>query len=223
MGVEAFLVVPKNEARVFLRRYDGESTWDPVAQRSSYARPCPLVHGYHEASVDLDVRPHTKDNPDGTCNFELDSAEFPHEDPRWPKACPCGYEFRAEDEWQAGHRDLYVRIDGQPGVYTLRDQVPGMMWDAPWMGEYARGVDGRCLVVVLPNGHEWMIDGPASNCTMKGEKTHRCWIRHGTPPKLTVDKNAGTSDASAPTTCAAGAGSIQGGDYHGFLQGGVFT
>lgn len=49
-----------------------------------------------------------------------------------------------------------------------------------------------------------------------GEKTvHKCWCRHGEAPNFTVDKNG--------VTCIAGAGSIQIGNYHGFLQNGFLT
>jgi hypothetical protein len=74
---------------------------------------------------------------------------------------------------------------------------------------------GPQLTVVCPNGGTWDIDSRASNCTMPYDYAHRCWIRHGEPPALTVDK--------AGVTCQAGAGSIQCGDYHGFLQNGVLT
>lgn len=73
----------------------------------------------------------------------------------------------------------------------------------------------RHLNAVLPNGHWWDIDGRASNCTMPEDKVHHCWVRHGEPPTITVDKNG--------VTCQAGAGSIQSDDYHGFLQNGHFT
>lgn len=99
---------------------------------------------------------------------------------------------------------------------------PGAMWDAPWMHDHGKlkggyllggpNTDGRWLVVRLPNGRDWCIDSRASNCTKPDDDRHRCWIRHGTPPVLTVDKNG--------ETCAAGAGSIQAGDYHGFLRNG---
>ena len=75
--------------------------------------------------------------------------------------------------------------------------------------------DGPQLVVILPNRQPWNIDSRASNCTMPYDYEHRCWVRHGEPPNVTVDKNG--------LTCAAGAGSIQSGDYHGFLQNGVLT
>jgi hypothetical protein len=98
---------------------------------------------------------------------------------------------------------------------------PGDMW---WV-KHLHDEDGRCRIpgwedcdprghlnVMLPNGRVWDIDSRASNCTMKEDKNHRCWVRHGEPPHITVDKDG--------VTCQAGAGSIQAGDYHGFLQDG---
>jgi hypothetical protein len=74
------------------------------------------------------------------------------------------------------------------------------------------GADGLNIVCVTPGGH-WHIDMRASNCTMKNDTVHRCWVRHGTVgEKLHVDKNG--------LTCAAGAGSIQIGSFHGFLHNG---
>jgi hypothetical protein len=70
-------------------------------------------------------------------------------------------------------------------------------------------------MVVLPNGHIWDVDGRASNCDMKEDRTHRCWVRHGDPPNVHVDKNG--------HTCHAGAGSILSGNYHGFLHNGELT
>lgn len=57
----------------------------------------------------------------------------------------------------------------------------------------------------------------ASNCTMPDDKNHKCWVRHGRPEDgtLHVDKNG--------HTCAAGAGSIVAGNYHGFLHNGHLT
>src|ERR1700678_664258 len=49
--------------------------------------------------------------------------------------------------------------------------------------------DGLAIACVCLNGHHWYIDGRASNCTMKDDKAHRCWVRHGTiGERLTVDK-----------------------------------
>jgi hypothetical protein len=74
---------------------------------------------------------------------------------------------------------------------------------------------GEHLVVMTPGG-TWTIDGRASNCAEPEDSVHRCWPRRGRPPKVTVDKSFGP-------TCAAGAGSIQVGAYHGFLRDGVLS
>jgi hypothetical protein len=96
---------------------------------------------------------------------------------------------------------------------------PDAVYDATWCHDFPDecGPDGRCLVAVLPNGHHWYIDSRASNCTLPEDKVHRCWVRHGRPEDgtLHVDKNG--------VTCAAGAGSIQMDDFHGFLHHGMIT
>ncbi|HEY3781459.1 MAG TPA: hypothetical protein VGL56_10275 [Fimbriimonadaceae bacterium] len=93
----------------------------------------------------------------------------------------------------------------------------GAMWYAPT--GYASRIephtpDKRILCVKLPNGHTWVIDHKANNCTRKDDYVHRCWVRHGEPPNITVDKNG--------DTCGCGC-SIQSGDYHGFLRNGVLV
>jgi hypothetical protein len=78
------------------------------------------------------------------------------------------------------------------------------------------GHDGLSIVCKMPDGGHWYIESRASNCTMKDDDVHRCWVRHGTVgDKLTIDKNG--------YTCEAGAGSIVWGAYHGFLQNGALT
>lgn len=74
--------------------------------------------------------------------------------------------------------------------------------------------EGPQLTVMTPGGR-WVIDSRASNCGSPYDYNHRCWVRHGEPPMITVDKNG--------ATCSAGAGSIQCGSYHGFLQNGELT
>jgi len=144
------------------------------------------------------------------------------EDPRWPACCDrCGIAFGDESVWQVAPHPLFSGApDGR--LYTIRDAPAGAMWDAVWFeGAPAyTGPDGIALVVRTPGG-EWMVDSEASNCTRKGDRSHKCWIRHGDPrdPQglrtgrpLHVDK--------AGDTCSAGAGSIVCGTYHGFLHGG---
>lgn len=151
----------------------------------------------------------------------------PYDDPRWPRTCGCGYAFTDEDVWQDWQDALWT--DTRTGTLrVLRDAPPGATYDAWW--QPWKGPDGRSIVVICPDGHSWTVDGVASNCTIHtGEsrrilpydpdpssppEAHRCWIRHGEPPVLTVDK--------AGHTCQAGGGSIQTPGYHGFLRNGVF-
>lgn len=70
----------------------------------------------------------------------------------------------------------------------------------------------RHLHVVCPDRSWWDIDGQANNCTNPTNKRHHCWIRHGEPPAISVDKDG--------VTCSAGAGSIQTKTWHGYLRNG---
>lgn len=108
------------------------------------------------------------------------------------------------------------RLDGE--LKYSHQLPPGTLYWEHWHPEKCRqwdNCDGKHLHVVLPNGHHWDIDSRASNCTMKEDRTHRCWVREGEPPKVTVGKNG--------FTCKAGAGSILAGSYHGFLRNGALT
>jgi hypothetical protein len=176
----------------YLRRYVGNSS-------------CP-INGYHDAMVEIE-RAELRRPTDF-----IDERDPLRRDPRWPKSCACGHVFEASSPWQLFSRQLYRRTDTGEEM-TLRDAPVGAMWDATWYHDTPAycGPDGRSIVVKTPGG-EWMIDSRASNCTLPNDREHKCWIRHGTPPDLTVDKNG--------KTCAAGAGSIQLGNYHGFLRNG---
>lgn len=177
--------------------------------------------GYHDALIYLGQQP-ARFSEHGTYAL-LDMID--QADPRWPASCErCDYRFTVDDHWQTWQEGLYRRPDtGQLHVLHRNAPAdaptapPGACWDAWWMGEWARGDDGICLMVRLANGHDWMVDSEASNCTRKGDRSHKCWVRSGDPREghVTAGKNG--------NTCAAGAGSILAGDYHGFLVDGVLT
>lgn len=106
-------------------------------------------------------------------------------------------------------------------VYSLTQcRVPGAMFWANWSEKAADERrpgshifrSGPQLEVILPDLNPWNIDGRANNCGSPADFVHRCWIRHGAPPSITVDKEG--------LTCAAGAGSINSGTWHGFLRNG---
>jgi len=171
--------------------------------------------GYCHAEVDLVVDPSSE--------IERSYSWTPGDnDPRWPRRCACGYEFTDKDYRVASWKNFWKRTDTGE-IIEMRNAPPGAMWFADWMVDghlqyqsdkdrRNRGPDGRCLVVRTPGG-DWMIDGQCSNCDRKGDHEHKCWVRHGEAPNITVDKNG--------LTCGAGGGSILKGSYHAMLQNGV--
>lgn len=209
-GIRCFLIEPSARARVYLRRYGGTG--------------CPLNGGqYHNALVLVDG----VEAPAETASVDLFGV-MPAEqafagDPRWPSACRCGYVFDgAAFHSQASHEHIYRRVDTGEET-TLREAPAGAIWRATWREHWARwcGPDGRAYVVRCPGRHwnDWDIDNRASNCTQPEDDVHRCWCRHGVAPDFTVDKNP----EPGQSTCAAGAGSIQAGAWHGFLRGGYLV
>lgn len=115
----------------------------------------------------------------------------------------------------------YKRLDSGETLFGYpSDFGPGAMWYEP-RPEISEGKPyywdndaDRHLIVMTPGG-SWDIDSRASNCGSPNERLHRCWIRHGIPPLVTVDKQG--------FTCSAGGGSIRAGSYHGFLRNGILT
>lgn len=159
---------------------------------------------------------------DGIAIYRLDGVlevqpKLPPDDPRWPKVCrECAYKFEPED-LETSQDILYRFPDGS--LKTIREFPVGTMWDAFWLNDIPQytGPDGKSLCVRLPgtDRHDWCIDSRASNCTMPNDNIHKCWVRHGIIPNVTVDKNG--------HTCGAGAGSIMIPGYHGFLRNGELT
>lgn len=108
----------------------------------------------------------------------------------------------------------WSRADTGEVAEHISDFGVGAMWFATWYPRYWQNETGPHLIVATPGG-SWDVDSRCSNCTLIADELHRCWVRHGEPPNVTVDKNG--------LTCGAGAGSIICGNYHGFLQNGALT
>jgi hypothetical protein len=187
--IKCFWLEPTPHASVSLRRYKGHGK----------EGPCPKSGlSYHNVSVivvpQMD-RPLKKRFDEG----DLDHEDYPRTDPRWPKTCPCGYEFQEDDSWQINTQRLY----GNPemnGLITIEDAVVGAMWDAWWYDH--SGLDDKCIVVRTPGG-DWIIDYPIDG---KG------WTRTGTPPELTVRPSIGIGGEPG-----------KGWKYHGFLTDGYLV
>lgn len=211
-AVACFWLESTDHVRVALRRYSSAGSQCTMGYHQAYA---PLgdvtLRWMSERPEGVEGADHWTTGPDGAIGIP-DFVWPDDSDVRWPTHCQCGYIFQDSDERQHFWDRLYRRGDTGELV-TLRDAPPGAMWDAEWYPW--KGPDGRSVVARCPNGQDWMIDGRATNCTLPDDDEHRCWVRHGEPPNITVDKNG--------FTCAAGAGSILAGDYHGFLRDGIFT
>jgi len=151
------------------------------------------VRSYHDASVVIDKQIEVPPEKQG--GFLKDEYAS---DSRWPKVCPCGYEFKNDDEWQVNVNALYSgSLDGE--LYPLRVMPPGAVWEAPWFDhERYRGPDGKTWCVMMPGGHEWIIYGPSSD--------GKPWQVTGTLPNITVAPSIGLR-----------------GHYHGFIRNGVIT
>lgn len=219
MGIKCFMLHETGRFRIGMRRFVFSSNMDCAKSPSK----C------HEAFTPaLAVRQVAKD-AEGHWQTIPDTY-WPHSDPRWPTKCAsCDYLFTDNDEWQVYAVEELVTDDNRlfcrPGFIHTLGLTPapaGAMWYANWVPDCWKGPDGHGLAVVCPGGagHVWHIDGQASNCTNPNDVgpfdvAHRCWVRHGTPPNITVDKHG--------RTCRAGAGSIKVPGYHGFLRNGEFT
>lgn len=215
MSAPCFLLDPADQAERHLRRHVSTSDGAP---------PCPNYQSSsewssHSAHAFLDEVPVVEPLHSGDTH--------PHDDPIWPKACACGYEFGDTAKWQVFLSRLWKVAASMPGgpeagtVFSLdsigRNPAPaGALWYADWMSiDRWKGPDGRTLMCRTPGG-DWMIDGQASNCELPDDVEHRCWCRAGEPPNVTVGKDG-------CRTCGAGGGSIRAGDYHGFLQAGALS
>jgi len=168
--IQCFFMEPTDEAEGFLRRF----------VFSTVAKTCSRKFGYHNASLSIGQMPWG-----GKDLLGYQVEDLPHDDPRWPTTCPCGYVFQEEDQWQFNIRRLHRRTDTGE-LMTLGEAPPGAMWHADWYPTTV-GPDGHNLVVKTPAG-DWLIDAPSSS------GGH--WTRTGTPPLVTASPSIVIGDAN---------------------------
>lgn len=187
--IECFFLSPTEFKQISLRRYKGVPQGTPKCPASGL--------GYHNAQVV--VLPQFEPEGDDVDVGLLEHKDYPRDDPRWPKTCPCGYEFQEDDSWQVNIRTLYSSPE-MNGLVTIDDAPVGAMWDAWWYD--TKGPDGRCIVVRTPGG-DWIVD---YSC-----KDGKGWTRTGEPPKITASPSIGIglNDKGQPWK------------YHGWLRNGV--
>jgi hypothetical protein len=180
------MIVETARTQLSLRRYSNEGV-------------CPLTHSYHNESKPLGVVSTIYGVSGGRRVIEPRPEQIAHDDPRWPVQCACGEPFTEKDTWQIFQDGIWSRPDtGEELTLRQWQKVPGAMWDAWWYHTTWVGPDGLSLVVALPDGREWLMDGPA-----KG--SNRPWTRTGVPPIVTA----------TPSILTPG--------YHGWLRDGVLV
>lgn len=181
-----------------------------VSLRVYWGDSCNGTRSYHNAQKHLFDKMHSLMLGDKE-HFGGEPEDYTPD--QWPTVCEsCGMIVPPDATKQVFNTRLYDTPSGKPepgNLYYAHWLPPKMYWD---------NKEDFHLVAVCPDGDEWNIDSRASNCTMKDDRTHRCWVRHGDPEtgQVHVDKNG--------YTCSAGAGSIQTHrGYHGFLHNGIFS
>jgi len=187
--IKCIWLEPTEYAQLSLRRYRGFRE----------EGRCPASGmGYHNAQtvvVPQFERPLSEKHDLG----EFEHKDYPHDDPRWPTHCPCGFEFGKDASWQVNTRRLYSNPE-MNGLITIDDAPVGAMWDAWWYE--TKGPDGRCIVVRTPGG-DWIVDYPC--------KDGKGWERTGEPPKVTARPSIGIGGEGGKWK------------YHGFLTDGYLV
>lgn len=204
---------------------------EPLTRRLQYriyegeGCPIPENYGYHQSLIFARDEPFSWDTDDRERQAFPETFTEATATPKsaWATTCSCGFQFTKEAYRQL-FQDLLFRNTTTGEQLSKRDIPPNSLYFDPFLGIYYGGTgqlgpgpDGQYLIAICPNGRHWCIDSRASNCTMPEDNNHKCWVRHGDPRlgNVHVDKNG--------VTCQAGGGSIQAGDYHGFLHHGSFT
>jgi hypothetical protein len=164
--IVCFLIEEVAVVRRGLRRYTSDSCSGPV--------------GYHNARRAHDEIAY----PIGIIGIDaiVDRPQIPDE--LWPDRCDaCGMSFPDDVFRQITTCRVYRRVD-DGSLTTLRTAPPGAVWRAEWMEPRRSGADGKAYVVRLPEGTDWMLDGPSYDAC--GEEAGPGWVRSGEAPRFTV-------------------------------------
>lgn len=222
--------------RASLRAYWDFHIYDPARKIYVGKGACPNSYGHgtpgvHDAMIRLG------ESVTGKRDHDLGGSVRDHEDSSWPRKCDyCGEAVPAvtvarsfgdqqKDGWILEHQVHRQTLYGTPdGLWHGLPKVGDMLYE-DWYG-CADERNGNCiggwtnctgphLIIIVPTEHWWDPNLRASNCTMKEDLLHRCWVRHGDPAKgevVHIDKRG--------VTCQAGAGSLAIPGWHGFMHNG---
>ena len=123
--IRCVFLAPTDQVEMTLRRFFYGSLSSKCDQTKT---------GCHDAEAVIG-----RDSQANVTNVHGDS--WPHADPRWPKACACGFEFGSIGEWQFNPHRLFRRSDNGELV-TLGNAPIGAMWFAPWYSEDCPDLQG---------------------------------------------------------------------------------
>ena len=218
IGVGGQLRIYWNRVRATKIHEDGYVSTEWIGDcPNSYGKQGSL--GIHNAYTPLGTK-------EGTEDWACFGKNEDYPDNRWPTKCEhCGQPVPqpvkpsavGEEGWEVNHQvftwRFYNTASGKPEPGDLfwipaHDSRECYNWE---------NCAGLHLHGIGPNGEEWDIDGRASNCTMKTDRIHRCWVRTGSPEDGTIHVD------KVGNTCAAGAGSVILSGWHGFLHHGQWT
>src|ERR1700694_3346239 len=101
--IQCFMLEPTDRVRRWLRRYHSTRGDAPTEEQC----PSPANFGYHNAEVAIEDGPCVAEDE----GYSTDPLDWPHDDPRWPTACACGYEFAESDEQMLQYHRIYRRAD----------------------------------------------------------------------------------------------------------------
>jgi hypothetical protein len=235
MSIQCFLVKATDWALLYARRYKS-------------ADDCPGAFGFHNAKRQIDYKPVIYNERrsiriDSKYDIPLDSLLWP------VKCEYCDYVFTEQDAKQNFIDQMYAKVaseDVDTSKITLDAGLPcwttspillpvewwpkralpvGALFRQPWMKNFYWTNETEdpltCIVPsILTTGRsEWAIDSRCSNCSLPDDTTHRCWVRTGDIPYITVGKGG----SGGGVTCAAGAGSIKTQGFHGMLTNGQLS
>ena len=156
---------------------------------SDWLNDCPCSYG-HAGSAGIHNAYELLGQKMGTEDWDCFGKVQDYPPARWPTKCAhCGAPV-PEKQKPIDEGDIIHDVKHQ--VFTSRlygtnsgDPEPGdlyyIKWHEPGKCPYWDSCDGMHLHGIVPNGEHWDIDSRASNCTMKDDRTHRCWVRTGLP------------------------------------------
>jgi hypothetical protein len=205
MDIRCFFIEPTNMMKVYLQRRHA-----PNWIRAKLLKKCPAHNGMHAARVFVREMAIT-DSAGNVNHVQLDDYMDDH---RWPAACDCGKVFDVMDPYNVDEifEDVICQdtTTGKKMPFSKAIQTPGCMWDdfSPHAPKDC-GPDGLKLCVVCPGGEVWNLDGRSKDCVSRcvhckkpykkcnckkphfedSDPEHRCWVRNGAPPHITVEWN----------------------------------